>query len=281
MPTLKTIPFITRFAPSPTGFLHLGHAYSALMAFETAQASRGMMHLRIDDIDQARCRAKYEAGLIEDLKGLGVSWAEPVVRQSDRSALYRQALEQLETMGVVYECYKTRKDMAEAALSAPHGHEPHPMSPAKGPPALRLSLNAARNHLGPLYNALTFYEDGVGTYAVRPEINGDVILARKDIGIAYHLASVIDDAEMGITHIIRGQDLLQSTHTQCLLQALLRLPTPCYHHHQLVADASGQRLAKRKGGLSIRDYREKGLEVHDLKALIVSNLMPDSRPRPN
>ena len=160
MPTLKTIPFITRFAPSPTGFLHLGHAYSALMAFETAQASRGMMHLRIDDIDQARCRAKYEAGLIEDLKGLGVSWAEPVVRQSDRSALYRQALEQLETMGVVYECYKTRKDMAEAALSAPHGHEPHPMSPAKGPPALRLSLNAARNHLGPLYNALTFYEDG-------------------------------------------------------------------------------------------------------------------------
>ena len=255
----------TRFAPSPTGYLHLGHAFSALMAYEAAQAAGGEFILRIEDIDHTRSRPQYETAIYEDLAWLGISWQTPVLRQGDHLADYQAALERLKEMGLLYADHRTRKGEAEAALSAPQGEDTHETTPAN--PAWRLSLEAARQHLGPRYNALTFIEKGEIQKA-DPSINGDVILGRKDIGVAYHLAVVIDDARQGITHIIRGHDLYDATHTQVLLQALLDLPTPQYHHHALLLDSEGRRLAKRKGSKSLRDYRNEGLSAADIKAML-------------
>ncbi len=258
----------TRFAPSPTGYLHLGHAFSALTAFEAAQANAGEFILRIEDIDHTRSRLQYEAAIYEDLAWLGVDWQTPVLRQSEHLADYQMALEKLKALGLLYADARTRKGEAEAALSAPQAGDAVPQSvPAN--PAWRLSLDAARNHLGSRYAQLTFMEKGK-VQAADPAINGDIILGRKDIGVAYHLAVVIDDARQGISHIIRGHDLYDATHTQVLLQALLDLPTPQYGHHTLLLDAEGRRLAKRKGSKSLRDYRNEGLSATDIKTMLAA-----------
>ena len=257
----------TRFAPSPTGYLHLGHAFSALTAYEAAQAAGGEFILRIEDIDHTRCRPPFESAIYEDLAWLGIDWEKPVLRQSDYLADYQSALEKLRERGLLYADIRTRKGEAEAALSAPQGENDHETAPAN--PAWRLSLEAAHQYLGQRYNSLSFRENGE-THKADPAINGDVILGRKDIGVAYHLAVVIDDARQGISHIIRGHDLFDATHTQVLLQALLGLPTPQYHHHALLLDADGRRLAKRKGSKSLRDYRNEGLSAADIKAMFTA-----------
>jgi glutamyl-Q tRNA(Asp) synthetase len=256
----------TRFAPSPTGYLHLGHAFSALAAFEAAQANGGEFILRIEDIDHTRSRPQFEAAIYDDLASLGMDWQTPVLRQSDHLADYQAVLERLKDMGLLYADTRTRKGEAEAALSAPQADDATLLS-APANPAWRLSLDAARDYLGSRYDQLTFTEKGK-VQKVDPAINGDVILGRKDIGVAYHLAVVIDDARQGITNIIRGHDLYDATHTQVLLQALLGLPTPQYHHHPLLLDAEGRRLAKRKGSKSLHDYRNEGLSTADMKAMI-------------
>ncbi|HTN40224.1 MAG TPA: tRNA glutamyl-Q(34) synthetase GluQRS [Asticcacaulis sp.] len=257
----------TRFAPSPTGYLHLGHAYSTLTAYDAAQAAGGEFILRIEDIDHTRSRQPFESAIYEDLAWLRIGWQQPVLRQSDHLADYQAALEKLRERGLLYADHSTRKGEAEAALSAPQGEDHHETAPAN--PAWRLSLEAARHYLGPRYNVLSFIEKGE-THTADPSINGDVILGRKDIGVAYHLAVVIDDARQNITHVIRGHDLYDATHTQVLLQALLGLPTPQYHHHPLLLDADGRRLAKRKGSKSLRDYRDEGLSTADIKAMLTA-----------
>jgi glutamyl-Q tRNA(Asp) synthetase len=258
---------LTRFAPSPTGYLHLGHAFSALTAFEMARAKGGGFILRIEDIDHTRCRPAYEAAIYEDLAWLGLEWPKPVLRQSEHLPDYAEALDRLRSMGVLYADHKTRKGEAEAALSAPQGESVTESAGAN--PAWRLSLAAARDVLGARYETLSFMEMGE-TCLADAAINGDVILGRKDIGVAYHLCVVIDDARQGITHIVRGHDLYDATHTQVLLQALLDLPTPAYHHHALLLDADGRRLAKRKGSKSLRDYRDEGLSPADIRVMLAA-----------
>ncbi len=258
--------FRTRFAPSPTGLLHLGHAFSALTASDAAQAAGGDFILRLEDIDHTRCRPAFEAAIYEDLAAIGLKWPEPVLRQSEHLTDYQAALDRLRDLGVVYADARTRKGQAEAALGAPQ--EGDTESAELAPPAWRLSLNAARQVLGPRYDTLSFVEDGRGRQKASPEINGDVVLGRKDIGVAYHLCVVVDDARQAISHVIRGHDLFDATHTQVLLQALLGLPQPVYRHHALLVDDQGRRLAKRKGSKALRDYLADGLSAGDIRALI-------------
>ncbi|UDF04806.1 tRNA glutamyl-Q(34) synthetase GluQRS [Asticcacaulis sp. AND118] len=267
----------TRFAPSPTGYLHLGHAYAALTAFKAAQDAGGECLLRIEDIDRTRCRPEYEAAIYEDLHRLGLDWPEPVLRQSDHLADYEAALERLKARGLVYACYKTRKELAQAAQGAPQeGDAPRAETAPDREPSWRLSLDAAREALGPEWERLSFEETGAGPngetgrQTVRPDVNGDVVLGRKDIGVAYHLAVVIDDARQGITHVHRGHDLFEATHTQVVLQKLLGLATPVYRHHALLLDDQGRRLAKRKGSKSLRDYRLEGMDAEAVRALIAA-----------
>ncbi|MFT4090518.1 MAG: tRNA glutamyl-Q(34) synthetase GluQRS [Asticcacaulis sp.] len=258
----------TRFAPSPTGYLHLGHAFSALTAFEAARAHDGTFILRIEDIDHTRCRPEFEQAIYQDLAWLGIGWPEPVLRQSQHIEDYQSALDHLKTRGLAYADYRTRKQQAEAALSAPQVGDA-PFAPEEtGEPAWRLSLEAARDYLGADYETLSFYDLHSGQQNANPSINGDVVLGRKDVGIAYHLAVVIDDARQNITHVHRGLDLYDATHTQVLLQALLGLPTPTYAHHPLLLDAEGRRLAKRKGSKALRDYRHEGLSPADLRDMM-------------
>ncbi|MGA9658624.1 MAG: tRNA glutamyl-Q(34) synthetase GluQRS, partial [Asticcacaulis sp.] len=260
----------TRFAPSPTGYLHLGHAFSALTAFEAAREQGGQFILRIEDIDHTRCRPEFEQAIYEDLNWLGLSWPLPVLRQSEHMADYIHALDRLKDMGVLYADHKTRKGQIKNALSAPQEGDIPPDRPMASPsvdPAWRLSLDAARNVLGSRYDDLSFTEQG-DIRACDPSHGGDVILGRRDIGVAYHLAVVIDDARQGVTHIHRGHDLYEATHTQVLLQALLGLPTPAYAHHALLLDDQGRRLAKRKGSKALRDYRNEGLSTADINAML-------------
>ena len=271
-------PFTTRFAPSPTGRLHRGHAFSALTAQAAARQAQGRFLLRIEDIDTTRCRPEYEAGILEDLAWLGLDWEVPVRRQSDHLALYRQALMRLEDAGLLYRCFRTRKDMAMA--SAPHGA----MEAWRGGPlpadeearrlaegqayAWRLSLDRALEAVG---EALYFQELGAGPggetgqILARPELGGDVVLARKDVGVAYHLAVVVDDALQGVTDVVRGQDLFAATHVQRLLQALLGLPTPVYRHHRLLTGPDGVRFAKRHQSESLADLRAAGVSPERLR----------------
>jgi glutamyl-Q tRNA(Asp) synthetase len=268
----------TRFAPSPTGLLHRGHAYSALLAYERARALGGRFILRIEDIDQTRCRPAYSAALLDDLAWLGLSWEQPVRIQSQHMADYHAALGKLRNLGLVYRCFKTRKQIADDIGRAPHGlghaYIGTPLSPQEETArieageayAWRLSLDAAKRHLGAPWDGLSFTDEDRGTITANPEWAGDVILARKDLGVAYHLAVVVDDALQGISHVVRGEDLFEATAIQRLLQALLGLPTPTYHHHRLLQGPDGKRLAKRDQAQTLQDLRRQGVTAGELRA---------------
>lgn len=291
---------ITRFAPSPTGPLHLGHAYSALLAYDMAMEASGTFLLRIEDIDQSRARPEWEAQIYDDLRWLGLHWETPVMRQSDRIESYRTALQNLWQRGFLFPCTCTRRDIAEA-LSAPqegtplHGPDgliypgtcrstapPHPNDGDPGPPpeATTLRLRVDR-HLGVFTtprvggDVLCFQETGPGfaqemEFTVQTAITeiGDIVLARKDMGTSYHLSVVLDDAAQGITHVTRGADLFEATKIHVILQRLLDLPTPTYHHHRLIRDETGKRLAKRDDARAIAKYRAEGATPEDIRAMV-------------
>ncbi len=273
-------PFVTRFAPSPTGPLHLGHTYSALTAYGAAQAAGGRFLLRLEDIDATRCRPEYTRAIEDDLNWLGLVWERPVRRQSEHRADHEAAIERLREMGLLYRCFRTRKAMAQAASAAPHGAEAAfrgaALPPAeeaerlgrREPFAWRLSLDAARRRLGGAYDRLGFTDLDRGAAFADPNTAGDVVLARKDVGVAYHLASVVDDALQGVTHVIRGEDLREAVHIQRLLQALLGLPTPLYRHHRLILGPDGKRFAKREGTGRLCDLRAKGATPAAIRALV-------------
>lgn len=275
-----TSPETTRFAPSPTGFLHRGHASSALLAWRIAQQTGGRFIVRVEDIDSTRCRREFESALLDDLQWLGVKWEQPVRRQSDHIADYAQAARRLSDRGLLYPCFCTRRDVqreVEAAGGAPQGPE-GPVYPgtcrsltvserqgrlSNGEAySLRLDLQAAMDCIG---TRLSWSDRIKGVQAAQPERAGDVVLVRKDIGCSYHLAVVVDDALQGVTVVTRGEDLFEATHLHRLLQALLELPTPEYLHHPLLRDASGRRLAKRDGAETLRSLREGGLSPESLR----------------
>lgn len=277
--------FVTRFAPSPTGRLHKGHAFSALTAWRAAKDVGGRFVLRIEDIDPTRCRPEFEAGIYEDLAWLGLDWETPVRRQSDHLADYAAVVEALNRRGLLYRCFRTRKEILDAIGGAPHGPAeaarpgPHPAEEeaqllAEGRPfAWRLSLDRAKQTLGgAAWERLSFVEEGsgpdgeTGVIKARPETAGDVVLARKDAGTAYHLAVTHDDALQGISHVIRGQDLFEATHIQRLIQALMDWPAPVYRHHRLLAGPDGRRYAKRDRSVTLAELREGGLTPEALRA---------------
>lgn len=264
---------ITRFAPSPTGWLHLGHAYAALFAFEEARKSGGRFLLRIEDIDTTRARREYEAAINQDLRWLGLFWEEPVRRQSDHFSDYRGALAELDALGVLYPCFCTRKEIQEEiarAGAAPHGPE-GPVYPgtcrmlsaddvaerraAGRDYALRLDLEKALQLTG---RNLVWEDLAHGSFTANPTPLGDVVLARKETPTSYHLAVVVDDAAQGITLVTRGEDLLPATHLHRVLQSLLGLPVPQWKHHRLITDEQGKRLAKRDDARSLRSLRAAG-----------------------
>lgn len=261
---------ITRFAPSPTGYLHLGHAASALFA---AKAGGGRFVLRIEDIDPERCKPAYLDGIYEDLAWLGFKWPEPVRVQSQYMDEYKAAFDKLDKMGLLYPCYCTRKEIRNEAMRA--GQAPHAddigfvyegackrlsdeqrlSKSAEREPVWRLDMAKALEIVG---QDLTWQDKMVGEVKALPELFGDVVMARRDIPTCYHLSVTLDDALQGIDLVTRGQDLFVSTHVHRLLQALLDLPTPLYHHHPLLTDEDGERLAKRDGAIAIRTLREAG-----------------------
>jgi len=277
-------PVVTRFAPSPTGYLHRGHAFSALTAAKAATDDRGgRFLLRMEDIDRPRCRPEFEPAIFEDLAWLGLSWETPVRRQSDHMDDYHAALSRLREDGLVYRCFKTRAEVMAESASAPHG----PTEPFVGaslpkteeerrleagePFAWRLSLNAARAKLAGRYDSLSFVEMGAGPrgehglIAAHPAAAGDVIVARKDLGVAYHLAVVVDDALQGVNLIVRGADLFDAVPVQRLLQALLGLPAPTYRHHRILTGPDGKRYAKRDRAETLCAIRGRGVSADELR----------------
>jgi glutamyl-Q tRNA(Asp) synthetase len=259
---------ITRFAPSSTGHLHLGHAYSAWMGWQRARISGGSFLLRVEDIDSTRCRPEYVDSILEDLRWLGLEWDGDVRVQSDYLPDYSNALSKLRARGVLYPCFCSRSEIARA-LAAPHGGEQkypgtcrhlseaerHARVENGDNYALRLNVELALEAV----RDFGFYEEDIGYIDGRPETLGDVVLGRRDHLASYHLCVVHDDAVQKITHVTRGQDLFDATHTHVLLQRLLGLPTPTYAHHPLVTDAAGRRLAKREGAATLRGMREAGI----------------------
>lgn len=281
------MPFVTRFAPSPTGPLHLGHAYSALLASDRAQAAGGQFLLRIEDIDQSRARPAWEAQIYEDLHWLGLCWPTPVMRQSDRQPQYHAALQTLWGRGLLYPCHCNRRDIL-AAVSAPQeGAEPaygpdgliypgtcrHLNRPQEMPAqALRLNIAIAAEAIGPAPLCFTETGEHPATHQIPAqqliESVGDIVLARRDMGTSYHLSVVLDDAAQGITEVTRGADLFDATQIHVLLQRLLDLPTPRYHHHGLIRDDSGKRLAKRDDARAIAKYRADGASPGDIRQMV-------------
>lgn len=273
-------PFVTRFAPSPTGRLHLGHAHSALFAAAQAGAG-GRFLLRIEDIDPGRCHAPFVVGIEEDLAWLGLSWEQPVRHQSEHLDDYRAALERLTARRLLYPCFCTRKDIADEAARS--GHAPHGpdgvlypglcrhLDPAERaermaagqPYALRLDMTEAIRQAGPLH----WLDHAAGPQAATPEMFGDVVLARKDTPTSYHLAVTVDDALQGVTLVTRGMDLFAASHVHRLLQALLELPVPDYHHHRLLTDADGKRFAKRDRSLTLQALRAAGHSAAEVRRL--------------
>lgn len=273
-----------RFAPSPTGYLHLGHAYSAMLAHDRARAAGGAFLLRIEDTDRARCRAEFEAAIFEDLGWLGLDWDEAPLRQSDHPGRYQAALDRLIAMDLCYPCRCTRADI-RAALAAPQEGvaagpaypgtcRGRPMASRRTGDAIRLDLARALARLGSARPGFT--ETGAahaGDHRIDPARliadPGDIVLARKDIGAgAYHLAVVVDDAHQAISEVVRGADLFAATFLHRLLQELLELPTPSYHHHRLVRDETGKRLAKRDDARAIRRYRAAGATPADIRRMV-------------
>jgi glutamyl-Q tRNA(Asp) synthetase len=282
--SLAATPVVTRFAPSPTGDLHRGHAFSALTAARAAADAGGRFLLRIEDIDAARCRPEYEQAIYDDLAWLGLGWETPVRRQSEHMDDYHAALKRLREDGLLYRCFRTRAEVVAEIASAPHGPAeafvgaPLPAGEearrlAAGEPfAWRLSLAAARTRLGAAFETLSFVEQGSGPRGeqglieARPEAAGDVIVARKDLGVAYHLAVVVDDALQGVTLVVRAADLFDAVPVQRLLQALLGLPTPAYRHHRILVGPDGKRYAKRDRAETLREIRASGLSAAALRA---------------
>lgn len=281
---------ITRFAPSPTGYLHLGHAFSAWQAWGRARAEGGRFLLRIEDTDLARCWPEFDAAILEDLTWLGLEWELPVMRQSQQFDRYRAALETIRGQGLAYPCFCTRSDIRreiEEAGGAPHG----PPGDYGGPVypgtcrnldedlrearlarrdlhAWRLDVTAAAERYGPL----TWTDEKAGAIEADPTTFGDVVLTRKDTPTSYHLSVVVDDAHQDITLVVRGSDLFTATHTHRLLQAILDLPTPTYHHHPLLLDDDGRRFAKRDESLTLRALREAGHSPGDVIAMTAGYL---------
>jgi glutamyl-Q tRNA(Asp) synthetase len=271
---------VTRFAPSPTGELHLGHAYSALIAWQRAREGGGTFLLRIEDIDIRRCRREYETAILEDLRWLGLDWDGAVRRQSEHFATYGAVLDALSARGLVYPCFCTRADIARevaASNSAPHGPD-GPLYPGTcrhlttGERKLRiqageefcLRLDAARaaQEAGPY----DFFDESRGRIEGQPLLFGDVVLARKDTPTSYHLAVIVDDHLQGVTLVTRGEDLLPSTHVHRLLQCLLGYDAPQYAHHPLLTDENGRRFAKRDRSLTLRALRESGVSAQEVRA---------------
>jgi len=284
-------PPVFRFAPSPNGFLHLGHAYSALLNFDLARSSGGRLLLRIKDIDPARCRPEYEQAIYEDLAWLGIAWEQPVRRQSDHLDCYRRAVEKLSAQGLAYPASESRAEIARLIETSsvkpwpcdPDGAPLYPGS-AKGmtapereamirsgvPYTLRLDSEAALQAAG----ALCWREQGIGpsgetgVVAALPQAWGDVVLARKEVPTSYHLSVVLDDALQGVTHVVRGQDLFWATSVHRLLQQLLDLPEPVYRHHRLLRDESGRKLSKSTKSTSIQSLRAAGKTAQNIREMV-------------
>lgn len=279
---LRTLPPVFRFAPSPNGYLHLGHALSVLLNADMAQTAGGRLLLRIEDVDTSRCRPQYEAAIYEDLAWLGTGWETPVRRQSEHFADYGVALATLDAMGLIYPSFESRAEIA-ALVAARDTHAAWPRDPdgaplypgdakslrqaerdvrmASGAPyALRLDMAAAVKRTGPL----TWSENASG-HAADPAVWGDVVLARKDVPASYHLAVVIDDAAQGVTDVVRGQDLFHATSVHRVLQALLGLSSPHYHHHRLILDAEGRKLSKSTQSTAVRELRAQGATPADIR----------------
>ena len=277
----------TRFAPSPTGPLHLGHAYSALLAHDLAKEAGGQFLLRIEDIDQSRARPHWEEQIFDDLAWLGLDWPRPVMRQSDRLPTYRAGLTTLQDLGVLYPCVCSRRDIQEAASAPQEGaqafgpdgliypgtcrHSPLTKEDIENA-ALRLDIEKALNLVG---GSVSFVETGSGDEVVHHLDTatavrdiGDVVLARREMGTSYHLSVVMDDAAQKINCVVRGADLFDATGIHVLLQKLLSLPTPLYHHHRLIRDDAGKRLAKRDDARAIVKYRADGCSPEDIRAMV-------------
>ncbi|CAH1648393.1 tRNA glutamyl-Q(34) synthetase GluQRS [Chelatococcus asaccharovorans] len=292
-PSERAIQPVFRFAPSPNGYLHLGHAYSALLNEALAAAAGGLWLLRIEDIDTTRCRPAFERAIYEDLAWLGLRWPEPVLRQSTEQAAYRDALARLDARGLLYPCAASRQDIAAAVARREEGGAVWPRDPdgaprhpglverlsrteaealrSRGEPvAWRLDMERALARIAADDSPLvwTCFTAGgeLSTVAAQPERWGDIVLARKDIGTSYHLSVVVDDARQDVTHVVRGKDLEPATDLHCLLQRLLGLPTPRYLHHDLIQDQAGEKLAKSRGSTALRDLRAEGLTPEDLRA---------------
>lgn len=281
---------VFRFAPSPNGELHLGHALSALVGFAAAREAGGRFLLRIEDIDTGRTRPEYVAGIFEDLRWLGLAWEEPVLLQSTRFAAYAEAARRLQAMGLLYPCFATRAEIEAAAVGGATDPDGAPIYPglykgrdtadierrkAKAEPfALRIDMDkalaAVRARLGE--RQLTFCELGEDgrpeTIAAEPALWGDAVIVRKDTPSSYHLAVVVDDAWQGVTHVTRGRDLYAATHLHRLLQVLLDLPEPLYRHHRLITDTQGRKLAKSARDTSLRCLRESGRTVAEVRRLV-------------
>ncbi|MGZ3358570.1 MAG: tRNA glutamyl-Q(34) synthetase GluQRS [Xanthobacteraceae bacterium] len=281
---------VFRFAPSPNGYLHLGHALSALRNFDLARAACGRFLLRIENIDAARCRPDYEQAIYDDLAWLGITWEQPVRRQSAHFDEYGAALARLDAMGLVYPSFESRGEIARL-VAARETHAPWPRDPdgaplypgvaralapsehrrrmeAGDPYALRLDMAAALARTGALTWSETGAESEAGSVAAAPQMWGDVVLARKETPTSYHLAVVVDDARQGVTHVVRGQDLFRSTSVHRVLQALLDLPAPSYHHHRLILDAEGKKLSKSTRATALRALRESGATAADIRRMV-------------
>ncbi len=283
---------VLRFAPSPNGYLHLGHAYSALLNYDMARQLGGRLLLRIEDIDVARCRPEYEAAIYEDLRWLGVSWTEPVRRQSEHFADYEAAIAKLEAERLIYPSFESRSEInalvAERERQGPWPRDPDgvPLYPGRArktpladrerrrragePFALRLAMDAAVARAGVLAWAETGSgpQGQTGLITAAPQRWGDVVLARKELLTSYHLAVVVDDALQGVTDVMRGQDLFWATSIHRLLQALLGLPEPAYHHHRLILDGEGRKLSKATQATSLRELRASGLSAMDIRRMV-------------
>ena len=276
----------TRFAPSPTGYLHLGHAYSAYLAYDYARAHNGEFVLRIEDIDQTRCKPEYITAIYDDLRWLGLEWSNDVRIQSEHLEDYIAAMNRLKEIDVIYPCFCSRSDIQKEiseSANAPHGPE-GPLYPgtckkltseqkqaqirAGKNYALRLDAKKASDHLKQKNTWPLLWRDAInGPQQVNPETFGDVVLARKDTPTSYHLSVTVDDALQNITHITRGEDLFEATHIHRLLQALLDLPTPLYNHHPLLLDEKGKRFAKRDNAKTLQHLRKNGITVQEVRAM--------------